>query len=480
MNNEGINYKKSKHYGFAMVFAITTFICVAISVNDPPQGIYIYMPMITFTFGILTIVFFSIFQNMTLVTIIVYGFMYLRYTVTLFILHIDGYPKGIYNILIDYDASLRTAFTMIFEMLMIFLALYISSRKYNKNISAWEYKKRVLSKDNFSSLNILLVLFVLVTIALFIIYPALFKNYSFIFNSNLEGMTDLIISSQVNLPSGFRWIGYTFGEATRYILVEYFILRLYKRYALFDEKKSRYWVLALLIAILNTMITNQRMMVGIFMSLVFFYQIYQLFPEKRKLFIFFAFVIGTSAFSVITIRYWSNALSYQSFSQMIQGYTNGFYNVYQASNAYNNASISFFDKIAMFFIGDGLGNVNVISMFINSMNSSNIYNHYIYGLAFNGGAVLPFVSQMSFYFSGILGPIFSFLIIMFAKKMENNSINSTSNILITQFCAFIFAATPFMYNYSANIHILTVVVLPIWLLAKFNSKNVVLGHVTRL
>lgn len=483
MNNKSIKYKKSqsgRHYGLALLFSVTSFICAIIAINDPPQGIYVYLPMVTIVFGILTMFFFQIFKNMTFVTIIVYAFMYLRYTVTLFMLHIERYPRGVYNISIDSGASLRTALTMIFEMLMIFLALYVSRRKYHENVTIDEYRKRVLDRDNFSSLNVLTVLFIIVTVILFAMYPALFTNYSFIFSHNLDSLTDTIISSQASLPSGFRWIGYTFGEVTRYILIEYFVLRMYKRYSGSEIKKSRYWVLSVILVTLNALITNQRMMLGIFISLALFYQIYQLFPEKRHFFIGFVGTLGVGAFLVITITYWINALSYQSFSQMLQGYTNGFYNVYQAHNAYRNANMGFLDRLSMFFIGDGLGNVNVVSMFINSINSSDIYNFYIYGQEFNGGAVLPFVSQMSFYFSVFIGPVFSYLIIMLAKKIENRSINSTGNLLITQFCAFVFAATPFMYNYSTDIHILTVVALPIWLLAKINSKNIVLGRASRL
>jgi hypothetical protein len=129
----------------------------------------------------------------------------------------------------------------------------------------------------------------------------------------------------------------------------------------------------------------------------------------------------------------------------------------------------------MFFIGDGIGNINLVSILIDGTNSSNIYNYYIYGEAFNGGAVLPLVSQMSFYFSPIIGPIFSFACILLAKKLESASLNSNGNVMIGQFCAFVFAATPFMYNYSTLIHILTIVALPLWICSYINAKNIVMG-----
>lgn len=474
-NGVSFDAAKNKHYGIAIVIGLISIICGLISLSDPPTGIYIYFPMVTIAFGIITLCFFSIFKNMTFVTIIVLAFMFLRYTVSLFILHSEGYPKGIYYISINKGISLETAILMIYEMIMIFLALYIGGRKYKKQIIVSNYQEKLFGKNNFARLNALIVFFVAVTIGIFIIYPSLFNNYSFIFNSELDQITGKIISSQSGLPAGMRWIGYTFGEATRYIIIEYLLLKIYKRYVLIGEKNSRYWWISVIIALANAMITNQRMMIGIFMSLVFFYQIFQLYPKKRKLFRTFGAVIGVIGIILITFTYWTTALSYQSLSQMIQGYTNGFYNVYQSTSAYQNANIGLIGKLEMFFVGDGLGNVNLLSMLISGTNSSDIYNYYIYGSTINGGAVLPFVSQLSFYFSAILGPIFSFMIVLFAKRVENKSLSSEGNVMLSQFCAFVFAATPFMYNYSTDIHILTVVVLPLWVCSLINAMNIKCG-----
>lgn len=478
-----LGYKKriicslnNKLYWLVIVISVLSISCGIMSLCHSSRGIYTYFPIVTITFGLMTLVFFYVYKNVTWVTMLVIIFMFLRYTLALFVLHQEGYPKGVYNISINNTMSLQTAVLMMYEILMIYCALYVGQKKYHSVVTVDEYKKKLFSNRNFSHMNVLLVAFVLVTCILFVMYPSLFTNYSFIINKNLEYLTDTIISSQAGLPSGIRWIGYTFGEATRYILIEYFILKIYRKYTKKGSMHSRFWWISVLLATLNALITNQRLMLGIFMSLTFFYQIYQLYPAKRKLFIFFGGIIGILGIGVITITYWSYALTYQSFSQMIQGYTNGFYNVYQAMSAYNNASMSLLGKIGMFFWGDGLGNVNVLSLFIDGINSSDIYNYYIYGTSFNGGAVLPLLSQMCFYFSPVLGPLFSFFVILLAKKFENASLNSSGNIVIGQFCAFVFAATPFMYNYSTVIHILTVVALPLCICSYINSKNIVAGN----
>ena len=480
MNYELINSNRNNFSWIAFLIATVALIVGIFSINDTSMGIYIYFPYVTIFFGVVTLFFFRVYKRMTWVSMITIVFMILRYVVTLITLHQEGYPKGIYNITVDNSRSLITALLMIYEIIMIYSALYIGQKKYNDTITMDEYKKKLFGKKNFAQLNVLIVLMIIITVIIFMMYPSLFNNYSFIINGNLENLTDIIIESQAGLPSGLRWIGYTLGEATRYIVLEYLLLKLYKKYSEKGFIYSRYWWLSIALSILNAVITSQRMMIGIFMSLTFFYQIYQLYPSKRRLFVLLGGVIGILSVSIITLTYWMNALSYQSFSQMIQGYTNGFYNVYQATAAYDNTSINLFEKTKMFFIGDGLGNVNVVSMFINGINSSDIYNFYIYGTSFNGGAVMPLVSQMSYYFTTFLGPIFSFISILWAKKLENRSLISNGNVMIGQFCAFVFAATPFMYNYSTVIHILTIVALPLLFCVYINSKTVVVGKMKNI
>lgn len=474
-NNKITHSNKNNFSWMAILIAIIALVVGLSSLNDSSMGIYRYFPYVTISFGVITLFFFHVYREMTWVSMLTIVFMVLRYIVSLIILRHDHYPLGIYHIVVDNTKSLTTALIMFYEILMIYSALYVGKKTYKNSITIDKYKENLLGKKNFSRLNVLIVFMILITIIIFMVYPSLFNNYSFIVNTNLENLTDKIVESQSGLPSGMRWIGYTLGEITRYVVLEYLLLKLYKRYSNKGAIYSRYWWLSISLASINAIITNQRMMLGIFMSLTFFYQIYQLYPSKRKFFAVFGAIIAIIGATIITLTYWSNALTYQSSSQMIQGYTNGFYNIYQASAAYENASMRLFEKIEMFFIGDGLGNINILSMFINGTNSSDIYNYYIYGRIFNGGAVMPLVSQMSFYFSGIFGPIFSFICILWAKKLENRSLTSNGNIMIMQFCAFVFSATPFMYNYSTLIHILTIVALPLLICSYINSKKIVVG-----
>lgn len=346
------------------------------------------------------------------------------------------------------------------------MALYIISKKKKTQVNDRYFIKKLLSKNNFYRLNYIVIFIIILTFLFFAIWPPLFKNYSLIFNSSLDSLTSEIVSSQSGLPSGMRWLGYTLGEITRNVLIEFLILKSYKKQLI--SRKSKFFFISIFIVLLNGMFTTSRIMIGLFTTVVFLQQIYYLYPNKRKLLLRTGAALGTIMIILIALLYLGNTLSYQSNSQVIQGYTNGYYNVYQSMCVYQNASQTLFDKIEMFLIGDGFGNINLISMFVNGINSSDLYNNYIYGYTFNGGAVVPYISQLSYYFSIILAPLFSFSIILCANKYEIKWKKAEGNILINGLLSILLAATPFMYNWSTLIHILTIVVLPIWLIYKLN------------
>lgn len=455
-----------------------TLLCIIISVYSLVVGfmalgqgsstMYRYVFVIPIAFGVLTGVFFMVYRNITLISGMIIAFMFIRYTVTVQCLMLEDFPRSVYHVTYDQSNAINAVMIMCFEMLVFYVALYLTRLKKAPKVSNEEYISKLLIKRNFANLGIMIIGLVVFTIGIFAVWPSLFNNYSFIINSELDALTQTIISSQSSLPRGMRWVGYTCGEASRYILIEFIVLWCFKKFSL--SNKNRYWYISLLLVGINGVITTTRIMLGIFSSIVFIEQIYYLYPQKRKLLARIGIVVGASFVGLIAVVYLSNAMKYHSISQLVQGYTNGYFNVYQSLAAYANANQGMFEKIEMFFVGDGLANVNVVSLFVDGINSSNIYNYYIYGLQFNGGAVLPFVSQMSYYFSPFIGPIFSGLCVYEAKKYEVRWKACKGNILINGLMSIVFAAIPFAYNYSTAIHIFTVVVLPLWICYKINRS----------
>ncbi len=467
-----ITAERNKDYSlFSVLVSVISIVIGFLSINNYTEGtIYRYFFIIPFLFGVLNLLFFKVYSKLTLSSALVIGFMLIRYVITPLILYIERYPRSIYYTEIINSSQIYAVFIMCYEMFLIFIVLN-KKKKSSNTISDEEYIIKATSKENFGQLNILLIGVIGLTCVIFIAFPSLFGNYSFIVNANLDSLVADSEIQQANLPFGMRWIGYTLGEATRYIVIDYTLIRLFKKYE--RDESSLYWWLSILIITVNACFTTSRIMLGLLMSISLYYQTYKLFPKMRKFFLRVGIGLGLLVILVIAYTYLSNALSYHSLSQMIQGYTNGFYNVYQARNAYLNYSQDWVDKIATFLLGDGLGNVNVISRFINSINSSDIYNHYIYGGNFNGGAVVPLVSQMSYYFTFAFGPFATYFCLRIMDYYEIKNQNGKGNMLINQFLAVTLGATPFMYNYSTILHIITVVVIPIWLFSWIN-KHVVL------
>ena len=468
--NNNIMHSKSVNIYFLCILFVIISVFVSLNAfnNRPETGIYKFVYFMPLFFAVFSILFFKVYTNITVVSGMILAFMFIRYTVSVLMLTMDGFPKGIYAITYNEEYVTEALYLMIYEMLILFIGLLIISKKKQPLITEEIYANRLLTKTNFSKLNLLIVFLIIITFGMFLVWPALFKNYSFIINSSLDSMTSDLIRSQSGMPSGMRWIGYTCGEAVRNILVEFIVLWCYKRYVV--NGKSRYWYLSLLSVCVNALITTSRLMVGLFTAIVFIEQIYYLYPKKRKVLINVGAILGSILVIAVALTYLSNAMVYQARSQLIQGYTNGYYNVYQSLCAYSNASQTFFDKVEMFFLGDGLGNVNVLSMFINGTNSSDLYNNYIYGFSFNGGAVVPLISQSSYYLSPILAPIVSFLCVLGAKKYEIKWKRAEGNILVNGIMSITLAAIPFMYNWSTLIHILTIVIIPIWFCYKINSR----------
>lgn len=424
------------------------------------KGIYTYIFILPLTYSVLNILFIKVYKDITLSKAIVLAFMFIRYVLTILILQIEKYPQGVYVIRISEEVSLETALVMAYEMLIIYCALLFINEPYS-NLSTETYVKKVNNRRNFSRLNILVICLIGFTILIHIIYPSLLTSYNFIINSELDSLTQTSQISQENLPSGMRWIGFMCGTMARYVLLEWFILLCFKRYI--TTQKTRYWYYSILVNCANMLITNSMQMVGIIFSLVMFYQIYRLYPEKRKILFRVFGVVGVVLFLCVMFTYWGNSLEYHSFSQMIQGYTNGFYNVYQSEFAYNTLNQNIFEKIEMFVVGDSLGNINIINRWIHSINSTQCYNNYIYGIdSAGGGAIVPLIAQMTYYLGKIIGPWVSFIFIYLMKKYQVRSSNAQGNILINSFLSVLFAIAPFIYNYSIVLHVLTVVIIPLW------------------
>lgn len=446
-------------------------VCIAIFVFDSkPTGMYLYMPVLPLVFAVVNILFLQIYNNITIVTIIVVLMEFIRYVVTPLIVMIEGYPKGLYTYSFSSDIMANTIIIMVMEILAIYYALYTCRNFSDIRIDDKLFIDKILQKKNYASIKITSVLIIAFTVILFLIFPGVKSIYSFIFSNDMDTLVYRTSSALDSLPRGVGWLANAFGEATRYIVIQYIIIKMFRKSCV--RPKNRYFYLSAIIIVLNMMVGTSSMVISLTASIVLLFQLYILYPKERKLFLVVGITIGSIASIALVFTYLQNVLTYQSLSQMIQDYTNGYYNIYQAQFAYEVRGLNLFEKLEMLFFGDGIANISPINIFFDTENSSDIFNYYLYGTEFNGGAVLPYVSQWVYYFSPVIGPFFSTIPIYLSKRMEMKWRNGEGNILVMGMLTLVFALTPFMYNFPTFIHILTMNIIPLWIASKANEKFV--------
>ena len=462
-NRFKINGLNSKSLG--VILSLISFFIFAAVLKKTTSGIYKYIFLLPFMFALINIIFINIYNKLTLITFIVVFVEFVRYVITPLILMIEGYPKGLYTYVYDENIIYNTTLIMMIEIIIIYSVLYIFRNYSNTKINEKAFFMKIMRNENCASFSFFSFVIVSFTIFLFLIFPDCKNIYHFIF---LDDLSNNIINNLDSLPKGIGWLANLLGDMSKCIISEYMIIRFYKKYN--KKQNLKYIVFSVLFILINALFVTSSLVVSMLPSVVFLFQVYIFYPKYRKLFLIFGFTMGIGVFIIIIFNHIGTALTYHSFSQMIQDYTNGYYCIYQAQCAYLHVDLGFLDKIQMLFIGDGIANISPFNIFFNTVNSSNIYNYYLYGMKFNGGAVLPFVSQWVYYFTPIIGPLFSSIPIILAKTLEKKWYNCNGNFLFSGIASLVFALAPFMYNMPTIIHIFTIFVIPLWITLKINSK----------
>lgn len=458
---------KNRYYWVMILVVALSIFATFFSSNG--TGIYKYIYFLPAVYALLNVVFFRVYKNITIPTAIVLVFMFLRYCVTPMVLALESFPVDAYYIEYYSNNIFYAMFIMLYEMLIFYIGL--SSHKYGNRqiISDSEYIKRLQSDENFMHISPITGFLLLFTVTIYLVYPSLLSNYSFIISYDLDSIVSTGALSTSSLPSGMRFIGFTCGEIFRYIFVGKIILACFEKYK--KRGKGIFWWISLLAICVNAVIANSRIMMGLLMAVVFLYQIYKLYPKYRRRLYVLAIVAGYLFLIAVTIHYWGNALGWHSMSIMLQNYTNGFYDVYQAWTAYQKADLSLSEKLQMFLWGDGAAKIVAISSYVKPiLNTSDIYNFYLYGSDFNGGVVVPLVSQMSYYLTPVLGPWVIYFYLRMMKKFEYKARIAKGNISLNLYMSVVFAVAPFMFNNSIMIHAVTTTILPLWAVSALNGK----------
>ncbi len=439
--------------------------------SSEDKGIYKYIYYVPMCYAVLNLIFNMIYARISIFKFLLLALMFMRYIVGPFFIFYEKFPENLYFQIFSEDTIVKATFLMCYEMACIFFVVWLLEKK-RKNEKKKNYN--LLLNRNFSTLNPILLLIIFVTMGIFIVYPGLFRYYYLIFDNSIQ---ETVITStqeiQNSVPGGIRWIGFSLGELTRYIVIAALISFFYKRYTINQSKF--YIIVTILIIVLNAMVTTSRQMAGIIMSIVFYIQILMMFPKERIRIIAIS-VISMLIFGIVLIlTYFKESISYHTVTSILESYTNGFYEIYQSLQAFELTRIDLFEKYQMFLIGDTLGYVNVISSFISNTggnNTSLIFNHYLYGSGLSGGHIVPMVSQGYLYFGIIFSTTFSILTLVLMYYFEKQIELAKGNYICFMFSGILFAIATVMYNYSIVIVLMTTVVLPIYIASILNSVKI--------
>lgn len=468
MENSVIKTSGLQVKAVGMLLSLVSVVISFIVSNSSPSDMYLYMPLLPIVFAIVNTVFLRIYNKTTIVTIIVVLMEFVRYVITPLVVMIEEYPKSLYSYSFNKEIRFNTFIIMVMEIIAIYYVLYaccdFSDMKIDDNL----YFDRVLQKKNYSSIGFTTILIMVFTAILFFVFPSVKSIYGFIFSDGIDSLVSSTAMALDSLPRGVGWLANVFGETTRVILVEYIIVNMYRRFRINPQRG--FFLFSVVIVVLNMLVVTSSVVICLVPSIVLLLQLYFLYPKERRLFLVGGVVVGSIACIVFISIYLQNVLTYQSISQMIQDYTNGYYNIYQAQFAYGACDLSPSEKLRMLFIGDGIANISPLNVLFDTVNSSDIFNHYLYGKPFNGGAVVPYISQWVYYFSPVVGSLFSAIPIYFSKKMEKKWRNGEGNFLVVGMLTLVLALTPFMYNCPTFIHILTLNIMPFWFASKANEK----------
>lgn len=450
--------------------SIIALIIACMIIDSKTIEIYRYIYILPLLFAIINFLFLDIYNKLTIVTTIVIIMEFIRYVLTPAILLKEKYPRGLYTYVFNSSTMINTLLIMTIELVVIYFVLYKYRGYSDVSVNDDLLVNKMMSTKNYSILRVSSYAIILFTVILYGAFPAIRNSYSFIFSGELDSLTDNTLVAMKSIPSGVGWLASICGEITRYILLEYILLRFFKNDC--KKHKNRYVIISIVIIIANILIVSSSMVISLLGSIVLLFQIYIFYPRYRKKFMILGIAVGGTGVIIIIYSYLQNVLMYHSLSQMIQDYTNGYYNIYQAQCAYDKCGLSIIEKIEMLFLGDGIANISPINIFFNVINSSDIFNNYLYGMKFNGGAVLPFCSQWTYYFTSIIGPFFSAVPIIYAKKIEKKWKNGDGNIVVLGMSSFVLALTPFMYNTPTLIHIVTMSIIPLWIASEMNARLV--------
>lgn len=468
---KGIFTKGKLNIALLIVFLITAssiLIGILTIFGSNASSQYPYLFILPFAFAFLNILFINIYSDFTknyaiMIIIIVH---FIRSVLSILILFFADYKSVFIARLIPnmYYNMPKTIILLVFELIAIYLGIYLAKRnKKKENPQTLDINKKL---DYFSIVTFILVL---IAILLWVSLPQIRVQYFTIFSKNMGSFS---IEEQLS-GNGFIRIISTLGivliETLKLFIPNYIIVILRKK---IGQNKLGILLSLPMIFVQFLFITNTIMLSVVF-ALVSFFLLIRLYPKnKSTVFVILLCGIVLTTYTIFINKLFSSTgietIQIVLLSDFVQAYFPGFQNLSGVLNISNGNRITSF----MADIFYAVPFKNSISTIIGYDEFYNYYSTVLFNKS-NGiySQIIPFIGQMYYYF-GIFAPVFSGFIAYKAVRL-GYEVNKDSNIWLyvwRVYVLIILSVSTALYNMSIMLTLLVTPGMFYWVLVNLQSK----------
>lgn len=428
--------------------------------NRPTHYNYLYI--LPLSFGVLSIVFISIYinSNKNFGVLFIISIYYLRMVIIPIVMRYDKYLSVATNNAI-YQNMNKAILLMIYELFFVFLTIFIYKFKVKKipRVKLMHDDKFIL-KIPFQT-KFIVVLATLYLIISFSFYPTLLKNYSGFFNMiNVAEFKSLFQS----VPKLIRVTTFLLFDILQIIYC--FIIMLFFKKKLRNELSAIFLSILFVLPIIN--ITSDTKAYNVLLLIACLLFLLYLYPKKMKILIaFFILTVIFIAFGGLVIKSINTNSGINGASSLLQAYFGGPANV-AAAISINNDVIKMRLPWDFFYVTPILGDI-----FNTEITTVHLFNYAMFGSYIRNDQIIPMIGQGYYHFGFLLAPIFSVIMTLLALKFD-----SKQRSTINPFKKFIFmyftictSIMPVAYNFTIFFTYLIQLFLPIWFFYK-SSKIV--------
>lgn len=322
-----------------------------------------------------------------------------------------GTPPGTDNL---QKAVLLT----IYESIVLYVVSHYCNKNYSRKIRKIENSELITAEP--MKRTWVHYFLVIVGFLSFVLVPAAFADYRFIFNGN-----DLSNNIFINIPGA--GVFKTFFIVGRYSLVLLLVNRFYKKYL--ESKSLKYVVMSFSVILLNCVYVQNLSRINILIPLLLGIALcVQFFPRKKDRIAVLTLSASLGVLFLVVLSFFkffgegrgdvANMTSLPWWGDTLNMYFTGI-----KETAIGYKSLSYIDSIfgwnrIPLFINDFFCNISLLSNFSDVSKCSVVLYNYIYYGAHYTGQIPPNTIEGVYYFGNVLAPVLPTVFVYLAYKFS--------------------------------------------------------------